>query len=98
MQKSVLKLIMKGEYQSYSDACQTYKLQKLYEHREKLCLTFTKKEFKKPNYGIFHKATFKSQRLAKKIKVYEPKCRTDRFYKSSIPYLSRLRPIVNLIT
>ena len=64
IQKSVLKLLLKNEYTSYSQACKQYNLEKLYMRRQKLCVKFSKKEIKKPENGIFQKFQPKSKRLA----------------------------------
>ena len=91
IQKIVLKLLLKDNYFSYTEACKNFKLEKLHERRVKLCLNFSKKEFKKPN-GIFKKyKSVKPKRQGKRrILVEEPTTRTVRYAKSSIPYLSKL--------
>ena len=90
IQKSVLKLLLKNHYISYSEACEQFNLEKLYIRRQKLCVQFSNKEYKKPDNGIFEKFQPKSKRLAHTKVVLEPKTRTERHYKSAIPYLSRL--------
>ena len=82
---------MKDKYDSYTEACNNFNLEKLHQRRLKLCLKFCKKEYNKPGKGIFQKMKFKSKRKIQNRKVVkEPKTRTNRYYKSSIPYLSRL--------
>ena len=90
IQKIVLRILLKGEYTSYTEACNFFKIEKLHTRRQKLCLNFAKKEFKKPSCGIFKKFQSKSKRLSHKKLVLEPKARTDRYYRSAVPYLSRL--------
>ena len=89
VQKEVLKILLKGPYESYTDACKSFKLEKLYKRRETLSLKFGLKELKKPN-GIFHIAKQRSKRRCSKRAVDIPKSRTKRHSKSSIPYISRL--------
>ena len=87
IQKTVLRLLMRGNYTSYTEACKTFKIDKLFMRREKLCLRFSKKEIKKPNGGIFKKYQNKrKKRKFSKVKVVEePLIRTSRYAKSSIP-------------
>ena len=93
IQKTVIKLLLRGNYNSYTEACKLFKIDKLFERREKLCLKFSKKEIKKPDGGIFKKYrnNKRTKRKTAKVKVAEePKIRTTRYAKSSIPYLSKL--------
>ena len=90
VQKIVLRLLLKEEYSSYTDACKYFNLDKLHVRRENLCIRFARKEYAKPENGIFLKSQSKSKRIASKKLVVEPRARTARYYKSSIPYLSRL--------
>ena len=90
IQKIVLKLLLKGGYTSYTDACKFFNIEKLYRRRQKLSLNFAKKEYKKSQNGIFKKLHSRSKRSINKKLVFEPIARTMRYYNSAIPYLSRL--------
>ena len=90
IQKIVLKMLLKSNYSSYTEACNHYKIEKLHSRRQKLCLNFAKKEFKKPKNGIVKKIHSKSKRISNKRIVLEPKARTTRYYKSAIPYMAIL--------
>ena len=90
VQKSVLKLLMKHNYTSYTEACKKFNIEKLFNRRLKLCIKFSQKEFKKENNGIFTKNKSKSTRKINKKYVIEPRPRTSRYFNSPIPYLSRL--------
>ena len=90
IQKIVLRVLLKHQYSSYTDACRQFHLEKLHNRRRKLCVKFSNKEYKKPDHGIFKKIHSKSKRRLNKKVVTEPKARTERYYKSAIPYLSRL--------
>ena len=83
-------MIFKGDDSSYSESCDTLKLEKLHLRRQKLCLNFARKEFKKPNSGIFKKKVTRSKRIQSKFLVEEPKARTSSYTKSSLSYLSKL--------
>ena len=90
IQKIVLKLLLKGGYTSYTDACKLFNIEKLYMRRQKLSLNFARKEYKKSQNGIFKKIHSRSKRSMNKKLVFEPMARTMRYYNSAIPYLSRL--------
>ena len=62
---------------------------KHFENRQiKLCLKFAKKNYKSDKC-MFMKISNSIQTWSKNV-VKDYKCRTDRFQKSSLPYLSRL--------
>ena len=90
VQKIVMRILLKDQYNSYTEACRYFKIEKLHTRREKLCLNFAQKEYKKHNSNIFKKMTSKSSRPSNKKLVLEPLSRTERHYRSAIPYLSRL--------
>ena len=98
VQKSVLRVLLKNKYSPYTEACKTFKLEKLYKRRIQLCIKFSRKEYNKQNNGIFTKAQSKSKRIKNNMLVTEPKARTSRYYKSAIPYLSRLLNSEKLIS
>ena len=90
VQKKVFRLVLQKQYKSYEEACLTFKTQSLKNRREQLCLKFARKEVKRED-SIFtkYKPTIKNRHTHKKL-VQEFYCRTDRFYKSAIPYLARM--------
>ena len=92
VQKIALRIVMKDSYVSYENALEYTKLQTLEARRSQLCLKFTqssaKNEFTK---DMFQLNTSKYQiqtRKREKFKVQQ--ARTDRLFKSSIPYMQRL--------
>ena len=90
IQKRVFKLILQNKYSNYENACETLKCDTLKDRRLKLCLNFSRKEYKKEN-SMFNKLypTIKTRQSNKKI-VKEFSCLTDRFFRSSLPFLSRM--------
>ena len=90
IQKTVLKIVLGHEYIDYDSAFDKFKLNSLRDRREKLCIKFSKKEFKKSN-SIFNKITLKrNTRNNNKKLVSEFYCNTDRYFRSGLPFLSRL--------
>ena len=89
IQKSFLKILIQGQYDSYTETCEKFKIEKLYERRKKLCFRFGMKELAKTE-SLFQKCSKKSQRIFNKNVVTVPKSRTVRRSKSSIPYISRM--------
>ena len=63
--------------------------QTLEERRLKLCLNFARKNLKSPN-SFFTTIEPKINTRGRKSVVKQYKCRTDRFQKSSLPYLAKL--------
>ena len=90
VKRIVARIIFKSDFTSCSESCDTYKLEKLHLRRQKLCLNFARKEFKKPNGGIFKKKVTRSKRIQSKFLVEEPKTRTSSYAKSCLSYLSKL--------
>ena len=90
VQKIVLRLLLRHEYTSYTEACKKFGLEKLSTRRNLLCVKFVKKEFKNST-GVFTKLeSQKRRKVSKKNFVHEPKTRTQRHYTSCYAYLSRL--------
>ena len=88
VQKTALFIILGNNYHSYEVACTLMEIESLDMRREKLCLSFAKRDIKKDK-SLFQK-TNKSVNTRNKNLVVMPKCNTRRFEKSSIPYLSKL--------
>ena len=90
VQKIVIKFLLRQNYQSYTEACEQLKLEKLADRRDQLCLKFVQKEFNNST-NFFKKIGSQNKRVvAKKKYVHEPKTRTNRHFTSSYVYLSRL--------
>ena len=92
IQKSALKVILKENYKDYQSALSLLNLQKLSKRREMLCLRFAKKCLKLPKFkGLFplnNKLHNMSKRKGRKF--FEVKAKTERYMKSSIPYMQKL--------
>ena len=89
VQKVAFRIILGPLYISYKQACQYLCTKTLEERRTKLCLKFAKKNLKSENCMFVKNTQSIITRQPTKI-VKEYKCRTGRYYKSSIPYLARL--------
>ena len=85
VQKAAFHIILDGDYDSYQHACSVLVVETLEARRNKLCNKFVKKEI-----SIFTKIVKTTNTRAKPSLVKEFKCRTSRFEKSALPYLSRL--------
>ena len=87
VQKDVLKLLY-PQFKHYAVACIELNCNTLAKRREKLCIKFAKKELKRENsFFTLHRSSY-NFRHSKTVEEYN--CRTERFYKSSLPYLARL--------
>ena len=90
IQRRAFKIILQDQYHSYDNACVVLNTQSLKERRIKICLTFAKKELSKED-SIFSKfVQTRVTRFSEKQLVNEIFCNTERHYRSSLPYLSRL--------
>ena len=89
IQKISFKIILGENFRNYTQACRMLSAQTLEERRLKLCLNFARKNLKSPN-SFFTKIEPKINTRGRKSVVKEYKCRTDRFQKSSLPYLAKL--------
>ena len=90
IQKRAFKIILQDQYSNYENSCQYFNTEKLVVRREKICLTYARKELDKQNSVSkrFH-PKFPSRANNKKI-VEEFQCLTNQLYSSSLPYLARL--------
>ena len=95
VQRVAFKIILGPLYISYKQACEYLCTQTLEERRMKLCLKFAKKHLNSENC-MFEKNNqmFNTRQPTRIVKEY--RCRTGRYYKSSIPYLARLLNYENL--
>ena len=88
IQKIAFRIILGSDYSSYEQACKYFGSDTLENRRTKLCLKFAKKNFKSDKCMFTKTSDFVQTRSKNIVKEY--KCRTDRFKKSSLPYLSKL--------
>ena len=89
VQKTAFHIILAESYTDYEVACTLLNTEPLEYRRQKLCLKFAKKDVKKES-TLFSKVSKPINTRRKPKLVHEYKCRTSRFRKSSLPYLSRL--------
>ena len=89
IQKLAFKIILGEHYKSYVQARKLLSAQTLDDRRSKLCLTFAKKNLKTQE-SFFTKLQTQMNTRTKTNLVKEYKCRTDRFKRSSLPYLARV--------
>ena len=89
VQKAAFKIILGESFISYEVSCTIFGAEPLEIRRTQLCKIFAKRDLKKAD-TLFQKSEKITKTRSKQIHVIEPKCRTTRFEKSSIPYLSRL--------
>ena len=91
VQKTALKIILQGEYHSYSSALERTGLTTLFERRSKLCLSFAKKCLKHPEMKkMFPVNTHNERNTRFKEKFEVAQARTERYRHSAIPYMQRL--------
>ena len=89
IQKISFKIILGQKYVSYKQACKYLSAQTLEERRVKLCLKFARKNLKSENCMFTKIEKIVDTRQKTKL-VKEYKCRTGRYQKSSMPYLTKL--------
>ena len=89
VQKTALKIILESSYTNYETACTLLNIEPLEYRRTELCINFAKRDLKREG-TLFSKIlnNSKTRGVAKLVREY--RCRTNRYYKSSMPYLSRL--------
>ena len=92
VQKVCLKIILKGRYESYSQALETTDLTTLSQRRKKLCLNFARKcvENEKTQHMFPLNASSHSMSKRNEEKFQVQHSRTARLGNSAIPYLQRL--------
>ena len=89
IQRIAFKIILGFEYKNYNQACKMLSTHTLEDRRTKLCLKFAWKNLKSEN-SFFTKLQHPMNTRWKTNSVKEFKCRTERFKKSSLPYLAKL--------
>ena len=92
LQKSAVKIILKNSYTNYKEALEILKMESLDERRTRLCLKFAKNCLKHEKMKRLFPLTSKNHsmktRTIEKFKVNS--ANTERYKKSSIPYMQRL--------
>ena len=88
VQKAALYVILDSNYNNYENACAITGLTPLKQRREQICLKFARKNLKQKD-SLFKKENI-SLNLRRKERVKEYFCRTRRFERSPLPYLSKL--------
>ena len=89
IQKLAFKIILQAKYNNYSYACNLFSTETLQSRRVKLCSRFASRNLKSEN-SMFTKISpnVKTRHQRKLVKEY--KCNTNRYQKSSMPYLAKL--------
>ena len=91
VQKKAFAVILGKGYKSYNNALEVLGQEKLHARRLKLCENFAVKCTKNPRHAdMFELKTRNNNFTRQKQKFIEPKCKTDRYYKSAVPFLTRL--------
>ena len=90
IQKSACKVILKDYYSTYESALKLLKLETLKTRREKLCKSFAQKCTRNVKVkSMFPKNTCKRQ-VRNQNKYFVNFATTERYLKSSIPYMQRM--------
>ena len=90
IQKKAFAIILGKTYKSYSNALKVLDQEKLETRRLKLCEKFAIKCTKNPKHtDMFKLKSRNNNHTRKKQKYTEPKCNTDRYYRSAVPFLTR---------
>ena len=91
LQKKAFAIILGSEYKSYRNALKVLAQDKLDTRRLKLCTTFAEKNAKHPRHAdLFQPNPRYSGNTRSKNKFITPKCMTTRYYKSAVPFLTRV--------
>ena len=89
IKKVVFRLILQESFTDYASACIYFNTTTLKERREKLCLTFATRNLKSEN-SFFDQVQKKVNTRSANNRVKNFKCRTNRYEKSSLPYMAKL--------
>ena len=91
IQKRVIKLILGGGYNDYLSALESFNLQTLNNRRSSLCLKFASELTTKQNMSHLIPPPKLNQRVLRKTNLIpQPKCKTNRFRDSAVPYMISL--------
>ena len=91
MQKAALKVILKSDYKDYEEALRQTGLQSLDNRREMISLRFVKNSLKNLNFSkLFPLKKIKYvMNVRNPLKYRVNKANTERYRKSTIPYLQK---------
>ena len=91
VQKTACAIILGQKYYTYQAALTILGLKPLNSRREALCLKFAKKSLKSEKYSSWFVPDTNQTNTRRKVKPgKEVQCRTTRFRKSALPYLTAL--------
>ena len=91
IQKTALAIIMGSKYTSYSEALSYFEIETLETRREALCLNFAVKAYKSQKFSTWFTENEQSVNTrSEKLPLKTIKCRTRRYQKSPLPYLTDL--------
>ena len=90
VQKVALRIILKEEYECYSDALDQFSLQTLSDRRKQLSLKFAKNCVKNPKTKDMFPANSQPYDTRNTERYYVTPANTDRLALSAIPYMQRL--------
>ena len=90
IQKKAFAIILGAEYRSYNFALKILCQEKLNDRRLKLCHSFAAKCTSNPKHADMFTLNPRFQNSRSKLKYTEPMCNTARYYKSAIPFLTRV--------
>ena len=89
VQKTAFKIILDTSYTNYETACTLLCVEPLEFRRIQLCINFAKRDLKRED-TLFSRTGAQPKTRSKPKLVNEYRCRTSRYQKSSMPYLSSL--------
>ena len=91
VQKAACGIILGKQYAGYQGALTTLSLDRLDKRRESLSIKFAKKSFKSKKYSSWFVPDLNILNTRRVVKVTkETQCRTKRFQKSALPYLTHI--------
>ena len=87
-----MRVIMGNKYEGYEEALKFMKLDSLRERREKMALKFAKKSLKQDGFSKLFPLNIPKHGMVKRnpAKYVVNKTNTERYKKSTVPYLQRL--------
>ena len=89
IQKTAFQIILGDDFTNYEVACTLLGVEPLEFRRIQLCINFSKKDIKKDNTIFSRATTYANTRRTPNV-VKETLCRTHRYEKSTLPFLSKL--------
>ena len=91
VQKKAFAIILRRDYHNYESARSTLNQDRLDCRRERLSLNFAAKYAKSPKHSFMFPLNKNIRGNMRHTKKYEEsQCKTNRYYKSAIPFMRRL--------